>query len=146
MGGEYEMNDTQKAVIAKLRSENQSYVAIAGTLGVSVSAVKGYCQRNGLAGNRTVKIRESVPDLPSVCMGCGKPLVQHAGRKPVKFCSPMCRQSWWNAHPEKVNRKAVYSFTCACCGKAFTAYGNRNRKYCSHDCYIQDRYSGGERG
>lgn len=26
------------------------------------------------------------------------------------------------------------------CGKAFVAYGNKDRKYCSHDCYIRDRF------
>lgn len=50
------------------------------------------------------------------------------------------RQSWWNAHPELVNRKAVYEFTCAYCGKRFSAYGNAHRKYCCHDCYIEGRY------
>ncbi|MBQ9300995.1 MAG: helix-turn-helix domain-containing protein [Clostridia bacterium] len=139
------MNDTQKAVIIKLRNENQSYTAIAGTLGVSVSAVKGYCQRNGLAGNRTIGVKqEDPPALPAVCLCCGKSLIQREGIKPVKFCSSSCRQSWWNAHPEKVNRKAIYSFNCTNCGKTFSAYGNKNRKYCSHACYIQDRYDGGE--
>ena len=79
-----------------------------------------------------------------VCLGCGKPITQREGIKRVKFCCPSCRQAWWNSHPEKVNRKAIYSFTCACCGKPFTAYGNRGRKYCSHECYITDRFKGGE--
>ncbi|RXM53885.1 RNA polymerase subunit sigma-70, partial [Clostridium tetani] len=26
------------------------------------------------------------------------------------------------------------------CGKEFSAYGNKNRKYCSHNCYIRDRF------
>ena len=47
-----------------------------------------------------------------VCPQCGKPIVQ----------------------------KAVYSYTCIGCGCAFTAYGNDHRKYCSHACYIQDRF------
>ncbi len=58
--------------------------------------------------------------------------------------SDKCRTVWWNSHPEAVNRKAVYSFTCAHCGKPFTAYGNAGRKYCSHACYIADRYKGGD--
>lgn len=136
------MTNEQKAVIRRLRQQNNSYVSIANTLGVSVSAVKGYCQRNGLTGLRATA--ESTPDAPSVCLGCGKPITQREGIKRVKFCCPSCRQAWWNSHPEKVNRKAIYSFTCACCGKPFTAYGNRGRKYCSHECYITDRFKGGE--
>ena len=46
------MTNEQKAVIRRLRQQNSSYVSIANTLGVSVSAVKGYCQRNGLTGLR----------------------------------------------------------------------------------------------
>ena len=137
------MTDEQRAVIRRLRQQNNSYVSIAGTLGVSVSAVKGYCQRNGLTGNRAAAVKD-IPDDPSVCLGCGKPIVQRDGIKRIKFCSAGCRQAWWNAHPEKVNRKANYGFTCACCGKPFSAYGNRGRKYCSHACYIQSRFRGGE--
>jgi endogenous inhibitor of DNA gyrase (YacG/DUF329 family) len=136
------MTNEQKAMIRKLRQQNNSYVSIAGVLGVSVSAVKGYCQRNGLSGKRATAV--STPDGLSACLGCGKPITQRDGIKRIKFCSPGCRQAWWNAHPEKVNRKAVYSFTCACCGKPFTAYGNRGRKYCSHECYITSRFKGGD--
>jgi hypothetical protein len=62
-----------------------------------------------------------------------------AGRR-KKFCSDECRVKWWNAHQNQVSRKAVYEFTCAYCGKSFTVYGNNHRKYCSHDCYIKDRF------
>lgn len=63
-------------------------------------------------------------------------------RKTVKFCCGKCRQVWWNTHPEQINKKALYSFTCVCCGKSFTAYGNSSRKYCSHDCYTDWQYVG----
>lgn len=39
---------------------------------------------------------------------------------------------------------AADSFTCAECGKPFTAYGNSKRKYCCHTCYIAARFKGGE--
>ena len=133
----------QKERVKKLRNENQSYGTIAGSIGLSISAVKGYCQRNGLSGKRARTEKASAEECPYICFGCGKPIVQREGAKQRKFCSSACRQAWWNAHPEKVNRKAVYQFTCASCGKQFTAYGNRNRKYCSHDCYIRDRYKAG---
>lgn len=137
------MTFEQKERIKKLRKGNQSYGAIAEELRLSISAVKGYCQRNGLSGKRARAEKESVEEYPSVCFGCGNPIVQSKGAKQRKFCSSVCRQAWWNAHPEKVNRKAVYHFTCASCGKQFAAYGNKSRKYCSHDCYIRDRYKAG---
>ncbi len=133
----------QKVHVKRLRGENRSYVLIARELGLSISAVKGYCQRNGLSGKRATIWKASEKEETLVCLGCGTTLIQRQGVKQRKFCSSDCRQAWWNAHPEKVNRKAVYQFTCDFCGKQFTAYGNRNRKYCSHDCYIRDRYKAG---
>lgn len=43
--------------------------------------------------------------------------------------------------PRTKNKQGpYYRFTCAHCGKPFTAYGNSKRKYCSHSCYILDRF------
>ena len=36
--------------------------------------------------------------------------------------------------------KANYEFVCPNCKKHFVCYGNKNRKYCCHDCYLEDRY------
>ena len=70
--------------------------------------------------------------------------VGRPGRKPKRFCSPECRQKWWNAHPERVGQKAVYEYVCPGCGQSFTAYGHSHRKYCSHECYVETRFKGGE--
>ena len=51
-----------------------------------------------------------------------------------------CRLAWWNEHRDSMNRKAVYRLTCAYCGEVFDSYGNKSRKYCSHACYIKDRF------
>ena len=75
------------------------------------------------------------------CRQCGKPIVQVKGRKAKYFCSDKCRNAWWNAHPEKVQRKAYYHLTCEYCGKEFISYGNRKRKYCSRPCYADARRS-----
>jgi endogenous inhibitor of DNA gyrase (YacG/DUF329 family) len=78
------------------------------------------------------------------CRECGKPLQQRSGMKPRVFCCDECRVKWWHEHPEKIKQRAVYSFTCVGCGKPFTAYGNFRRKYCSHECYIRNRFKGGD--
>ena len=132
------MTTEQKTKICELRYKNHGYAAIAKSLGLSVSSVKAYCQRHGLAGNRSTA--ESEVDR---CKGCGKPIHQVTGRKRIKFCSPACRQAWWNTHQHEVIRKAIYSYTCAHCGKPFSAYGNKHRKYCSHACYVAARFGGG---
>ena len=133
------MNDLQRKAIEKLRNKGAGYKAIAQKLGLSVNTVKSHCRRNGLTG------KQSGTDAIEVlfCKKCGKKLTQSVGAKQKSFCSDECRLSWWKEHPEKVKRKAYYELTCAYCQKAFHSYGNKNRKYCSHECYIADRFGGG---
>ena len=78
------------------------------------------------------------------CFYCGTAVTQNPGRKEKKFCSNKCRMKWWNAHFDKLNKKTMYPYICPHCGKAFEVYGNSQRKYCCHACYIADRFQGGE--
>ena len=88
--------------------------------------------------------QQKVPEgTGSRCKECGAALVQAEGMKTRVFCSAQCRKKWWKGHPEMLNKKAVYTHTCAGCGRKFTAYGNSKRKYCSHACYINHRFGGG---
>lgn len=137
------MTEEQKNQIATLRQKGCGYATIAQALGLSKSTVTSHCQRNYLGGMKSNATTPVAPDK-KYCKQCGKELMQLLGRKESKFCSKECRVKWWNSNQEKVNKKAIYTFTCAFCGKPFTAYGNSNRKYCSHDCYTQDRFKGGE--
>ena len=110
---------------------------------LSKDSVKAYCRSHGLAGEKAES--HSLAEVPTqLCLNCGKTLIQFPRRKQKKFCCPECRTAWWNAHPEVVKQKAVYTFSCPECGKEFTAYGNAKRKYCSHDCYIAARFKGGD--
>ena len=137
------MTNQQKDQITALRSQGFGYATIAKAVGLKKDAVVAYCRKMGLTGTKAMD--NSRIDLDAdFCLQCGAFLTQTPGRKRIKFCSDKCRVAWWNAHPEKVNRKAVYDFTCAHCGKPFTAYGNVGRKYCSHSCYIADRFKGGD--
>ena len=137
------MTNQQKDQITTLRAQGFGYATIAKAVGLQKGTVVAYCRKAGMAGTKAAD--NSRIDLNAdFCLCCGALLTQTPGRKRIKFCSDKCRIAWWNSHPEKVNRKAVYSFTCAHCGKAFTAYGNAGRKYCSHACYIADRFKGGD--
>ena len=137
------MTNEQKLKIKQLRQSGYGYATIAEALGLTKNQVSAFCRRNALSGTKAETNTKEKLDA-NCCRGCGKPLMQTPGRKPVKFCSDSCRVRWWNAHPEMVNKKAIYHFTCAYCGKEFTAYGNAHRKYCSHACYIADRFRGGD--
>lgn len=113
-----------------MRSHDKSAADIAIALGLSVNTVRSYIRRH--------------PPKDAVqvgCRQCEKPVMQHKGRKAKYFCSDRCRNAWWNAHPEKVQRKAYYRLTCQFCGKEFVSYGNKNRKYCSRLCYADARRS-----
>ena len=136
------MDGFQKEQIRNLRREGMSYAKIAKQVDVSRDAVISFCRRNGLQ-----EIKKPIPvvntDAADVCRECGKPLIQVDGMKRRVFCSKECRVKWWKEHPERLNQKAVYQYTCPHCGKPFSVYGNSKRKYCSHACYISDRFGGG---
>lgn len=127
------MTDKQKIEIERMRRAGMGYKKIAVTLELSENTVKSYCRRL----NDT-----PAKDNGEKCLTCGKPLIQIPGYKKKKFCSDSCRMKWWNAHLDIVQRKAIYTFICPNCGKEFTVYGNANRKYCCHECYIEDRFGG----
>ena len=114
---------TDKSIeIMEYRRQGLGYKRIAAVTGYSVNTIKSVCRRN--------------PEVPGKrCIQCGAALVQPPHRKEKKFCSDKCRMTWWNAHPERLNRKAFYHFVCAHCGQPFDSYGNSHRKYCSRACY-----------
>ena len=126
------MKKEDMIVIGNMRLQGKSAGAIAAALGLSVNTVKSYLRRH--------------PDMGCThfCPQCGKPVMQAEGRKEKKFCSDKCRNKWWNSHLDQVKRKAVYDFRCPRCGKEFHIYGDKRRKYCSHECYIADRFKGGD--
>ncbi len=128
------LSETQKSAIQNFRSAGLGYKSIAEKLSLSRETVRSFCNRNPVSTGEIY--------TGDVCKQCGKPIEQTPGVKKRIFCSDSCRQSWWNAHPEAVNQKAVYEYTCPVCGSPFTAYGNSHRKYCSHACYIADRFRG----
>ena len=125
------MTNQQKEQIRTMRLQGAGYIKIGKALGISDNTVRSFCRRNGLGENA----KNALP-----CKQCGKLIKIIPKQKPKKFCSDACRNAWWNEHQECIARKAVYEYTCSCCGKPFTAYGNNHRKYCSHACYIADRF------
>lgn len=130
------MTDEQKQQITTMRRDGAGYGKIAVILGISINTVKSFCRRHNLVTKKTT----------SVCEQCGKPIEQNPGRKRKRFCCDACRNKWWNAHPELVKRKAVYTFTCLNCGKKFSVYGNSHRKFCSYACYVEYRFGGVRHG
>lgn len=133
------MTDNQKKLTHIYREEGRSYKEIADILALSINTIKTFCKRNGLGGVRTI-VTESEEIMVKPCEYCGKPVSQHPERKQKRFCSDKCRNQWWNHHLADVDRKANYECVCMHCGKTFLSYGNKNRKYCSRSCYINNRF------
>ena len=135
------MTEQQAKQIREMREQGIGYRSIALTVGLSRDIVRNFCKSRGLSGYGsalTKNIQEQVM-LGKACLYCGKEMKQLDTGRPKKFCSDKCRREWWKGHPERINRKesAMYPAVCVRCGKEFLSYGNRKRKYCSHDCYIK---------
>lgn len=133
------LTERQKEEVAGLRWAGLGYTAVAKKMGMPKETVRSFCRRNGLAG----EMARTVQPSDGQCRECGRGLQQKEGVKRRVFCCKECREKWWHSHPEQIRQRAVYSFTCAGCGAAFTAYGDARRKYCSHSCYIRARFKGG---
>ena len=137
------MTDRQEERIREMKAGGYGYMRIAQELGLSENTVKSFCRRKGISRAAAGTAVPPAEGDKGTCPCCGKEVRQNPGRKAKRFCSDKCRNSWWNSHLDQVERKANYEFVCACCKKPFTAYGNAGRKYCSHACYVADRFGGG---
>ncbi|MBO6204268.1 MAG: RNA polymerase subunit sigma-70 [Selenomonas sp.] len=122
------MTDMEKREIAQLRGLGMGYGKISRQLDIPLSTVKSYCLRNNVVSGAR----------KSVCMACGRPLGQGDARKGKKFCSDGCRIKWWSHHTYLMKANCV----CVHCGRAF--HGRTGRKYCSHQCYIEERFGGND--
>ena len=138
------MNAEMARQITELRHKGLGYKSIAIVVGTSRENVRYYCKTHGLDGYaEQVKMQYiEQRNTPDNCKYCGKHLVRkpHSGKK--LFCSDECRRRWWKEHPEEGNKSAgaYYNQVCAYCGRFFSSYGKKGRKYCCHSCYIMDRF------
>ena len=138
------MTDAQKRQISDLRSKGYGYKKIAALTGISDNTVKSFCRRNKFDEETVSEQAMKYTGETTQCENCGKEIHQLAKRKKKRFCCDKCRNAWWNSHLDLVKRKAIYDFRCAYCGKEFHIYGDKRRKYCSHECFLADRFKGGD--
>lgn len=134
-----EMTSEQRFVVKQMRLIGQSYSMIAKDMGISENTIKSYCRRNAIS-SISVKNMNNEKEIHIVCKSCAKPLVQGTKGQPKKFCSERCRRTWWKVNDGQLVKKAWYTLTCNMCGKEFSSYGNQNRKFCEHACYIKKRF------
>lgn len=133
------MTDTQKEKIHKMREAGMSYSKISSALDISENTIKSYCRRNNLGAKKDIKPKNE-KEIYTSCKQCGKEFTQGTKGQPKKFCSEECRRLWWKANESQYNKKAFYTLRCIGCREKFQSYGNKNRKFCSHTCYINYRF------
>lgn len=142
------MTDKQRELIYALREKGMGYTSIGKEIGLSRDVVRNFCKSRGLAGyagnNPNYKGKRMYLKYKDgkCCRLCGREISQPKTGRPRRFCGESCRRQWWKIHPElgKKQETAMYIFSCKHCGKEFAAYGNQKRKYCSHQCYIRERF------
>lgn len=127
------MTELQRKTVKLLREAGLSYHAIAAKTGISHATIKSFILRHNIVFLKPEK---------DTCLNCGKHTVSLPGKRQRKFCSRECGLEWWHTHSELLDKKAVYSFVCPACSKEFKVYGQRDRIYCSHPCYIHARFRG----
>ncbi len=132
------LTENQKHQIIFMRMKGMGYRSIATDLGVSRDTVRSFCTRNNLSGygSEFVCNGDNSNKLEyKICLYCGKELIQstNAGRK-KKYCDDVCKKEYEKEHPK------LYRFKCQYCDNQFQAAGSKERKYCSNECYVRDRF------
>ena len=140
------MTDIQKKQITEMRTNGMIFASIASELSLSINSVKSFCRRKNIMPMIKSKCEMNSSPIPQNdrCKHCGKKLVNTPGQRQKTFCSRFCQQLYWREHPELMNHTAIILKRCPACGKEFSDYRGHSRKYCSHACYITDRYGKGE--
>lgn len=132
------LTEQDKYLLEKMRRSGITYSEISARIGIKESSVRTYCSRHGLTDEALLSKANRSPE--GFCPNCGLPILQVVKQKPKRFCSDQCRYAWWSKNRICMKRSAFYTLRCHHCGKEFVSYGNNKRKYCSHECYIEERF------
>ncbi len=121
--------------IIDLHCHGVSFVEISRQLNIPAATNKSYVYRH---------LEDVAVEMGSLhlCPQCGGP-VPEMHFKPRRFCSDRCRVQYWKEHRDEGKHPSMVPHTCAGCHDTFMDYAGRNRRYCSHSCYIQARFGGG---
>lgn len=133
------MTEEQKKKIIDLRKQGLGYKKIANQLNITRDSVRGYCKRNEPFGEYIPPKKKKVKKVNKIekrfCLNCDKEIIQVGRGSRRKYCCNRCRDEYIY----KNSNRTTYSIRCEYCEKEFKSYSVK-RKYCSHDCYIRDRF------
>ena len=121
------MTNAEVLKIHELKEQGLGYKRIANELNIPLSTVKSIILRQK-NNNETV------------CLFCGRRIINKPKTKRKKFCSDICKRRYLAKHPETLKSEKSITKVCPTCGCSFISYKSSKRKYCSHRCYINFRY------
>lgn len=133
------MTEEQKQSVERLWRVGLGYRKIGIVLDLPRDKVGNYCKANGLDGyaKRLLQTREGKQMEEtcgdSVCRQCGEPIESNRTGPRRLYCSDKCRREWGKNHIPLKKRECIF------CGKEFETL-RKDQKFCSHDCYIHDRF------
>ena len=143
------MTEEEKNTVRSLREQGYGYKTISNITGIHRETIKSHLKRHPCEVGSTpprpaqcqIKKKTGTKKTPQgeggvPCKQCGEPFIPK--RKGTLFCCDDCRLKWWGKN--KYKEGTPHSFKCLNCGKEFQAYVVKDRKYCSHDCYIEARF------
>lgn len=138
------MTSYQEIKVKELRMKGMGYKAIAQALDLDRDQVRYHCKKIGLTGTKE-ELAEKIEEEKlhgETCLYCGDLLYRSKYAPGKKFCCEDCRRKWWKEHPEKKKKSAKASYVKQCeeCGRTFISYGCKTRRFCSHDCYVHNRF------
>lgn len=118
------MTNKEIEEITILQKRGTGYMKISKITRLPINAVKSYVARHPA-------------EQEDVCLECGKTLNHTEHRRQKTFCSSLCKNKWWYAHPHMMTKQTLNTFICPVCGEEFKDYGRRI--YCSVNCYAEAR-------
>ncbi len=116
--------------IYELKGKGYGYKKIANVMSAPLSTVKSIIIRHRNSNE-------------TCCLYCGARIANRPKTKRKKFCSGECKRKYMASHPECIGEDKRILKTCLNCGKGFASYASKDRKFCSHACYINYRYQKG---
>lgn len=127
------MTAQQKKNVETYRAYGISYNEIARKTGISVETIKSHCKRHGIK-----KLDTKPGEKYAFCKQCDAPMILSQSNK--IFCSTNCRIKWWNRNKDQASTAANNIAFCEYCGGKFYKFKKSTQKYCSHKCYINQRF------
>ena len=126
------LSTKQKESIEILRRIGWGYKRIGNQISATRDEVRSYCRSHDLMGRINITKDKEI-FITTHCKACNKPIVQTFKGREKRFCSETCLRSWQKTHPR------YYEHICEHCGEDFKSR-NKEQKYCSHECYIRNRF------